>query len=160
MKDQISALMDDELDVESSEHLFKALASNHELDACWSTYHLVGDVMRGETLLRPDFQARLMQRLESEPTVLSPKRRILPKPSFVLSAAASLAAVLFVGWMVMLQQIQSPLESLEQPAAIAQNNVSPESMNEYLLAHHELSPEGGMQPAYYVRSVAYEASGN
>ena len=41
--------------------------------SCWSTYHLIGDVMRGNALLKPDFNERLMQKLESEPVVLAPR---------------------------------------------------------------------------------------
>lgn len=158
MKEQISALMDDELELESSAHLFTALKKNNELYECWSTYHLVGDAMRGASGFGPDFQRRLMQRLEAEPVVLAPRRKIAVKPSHFMSAAASVAAVMFVGWMVM-QQTQVPTQDI--PAvSVAQNNVSPESVNSYLLAHQELSPESAMQTAYYIRPVAYAGNGN
>jgi sigma-E factor negative regulatory protein RseA len=158
MKDQISSLMDDDLDVEASEHLFIALKKNHELSECWSTYHLIGDVMRGASQFSPDFQQRLMQRIEVEPTVLAPRPKKTIKPSRFMSAAASVAAVMFVGWVVM-QQTNSPLQDLNS-STVAQNTVSPESVNPYLLAHQELSPESGMQTAYYVRPVAYAGNGN
>jgi sigma-E factor negative regulatory protein RseA len=61
--------------------------------------------------------------------------------------------------MVLQQQVQSPAQEISA-ATIAQNNVSPESVNSYLLAHHELSPESGMQTAYYARPVAYTENGN
>ena len=65
MKDQISALMDGELALNSSEHIFTAIKAGGEMASCWSTYHLIGDVMRGNALLKPDFNERLMQKLES-----------------------------------------------------------------------------------------------
>jgi len=97
-----------------------------------------------------------MQRLENEPTVLAPRRKSY-KPPLMLSAAASVAAVAFVGWIALQQQTQAPT-----PAApvLAQNNISPESVKSYLLAHQELSPENNMHAAYYVHPVAYAGNGN
>jgi sigma-E factor negative regulatory protein RseA len=158
MKDKISSLMDDDLDVEASDYLFTALKKNRELSECWSTYHLIGDVMRGSNQFDPDFQQRVMQRIEAEPTVLAPRPKKAIKPSLFMSAAASIAAVMFVGWVVM-QQTNSPSQDLNS-STVAQNTVSPESVNPYLLAHQEFSPESGIQTAYYVRPVAYTGNGN
>lgn len=159
MKEQISALMDDEFDTEAAEHLIQALHSDEALGECWATYHLIGDSLRGSTGMHPDFEQRLLQRLEAEPTVLAPRPRFKPKPTFVWSAAASVAAVMFVGWVAMQAQAPSSRNDIAA-ASLAQNNVSPESVNSYLLAHHELSPESGMQTAYYVRPVAYAGNGD
>lgn len=159
MKDQISALMDDELDVDASDHVFAAVKSSQECYESWSTYHLIGDAMRGNLDLSHDFHKRVMARIEEEPTVLAPKRKLSVKRSYVMSVAASVAAVMFVGWMVLQQQAQSPVQALPA-ASVAQSNVSPESMNAYLLAHQEFAPESGMQTTYYVRPVTYSESGN
>jgi sigma-E factor negative regulatory protein RseA len=159
MKDQISALMDDDLDVESSEHLFEAMGKKGEHYECWSTYHLIGDAMRGNPQFSTGFHERLMQRIGSEPAVLAPKRKLTFNRTHFMSLAASVAAVMFVGWMVLQQQTQAPAQDLPA-AAVAQNGVSPESMNAYLLAHQELSPESGMQSSNYVRPVTYSESGN
>lgn len=159
MKDQISALMDNELDVESSGHLFTALNADSKLGESWALYHMIGDSMRGAPQFSPDFQQRLMRRLEQEPAILAPRRKPIFKPSFTLSAAASVAAVLFVGWMAVQQQARHPADA-PVPATVARNNVSPESVNSYLLAHHELSLDNGMQASYYVRPVAYAGNGN
>src|SRR5665647_1916046 len=108
MKDQISALMDDELDLDDSAHLLTAIKSDGELGHCWSNYHLIGDAMRGTGMFKPDFSQRLMQKLEAEPTVVAPrsKRKLAQRP-VLWSAAASVAAVMFVGWMVLQQQSHS-----------------------------------------------------
>jgi len=159
MKDQISALIDDETDMDDAAHLLAALKGDGELGRCWSTYHLIGDVMRGEPPLRPDFHQRLMQQLESEPTVLAPKSRPQTnKPSFWMSVAASVAAVMFVGWMALQQQAHNPSADNIAPA-LAQNDVSPESVNSYLLAHQKTFAGSGMQSAYYVRPVALSENG-
>jgi sigma-E factor negative regulatory protein RseA len=158
MKEQISALMDDELDVTTSQHLFTALKSDSKLGECWSDYHLIGDVMRGSHgCLSPGFSERLMQKLEQEPTVLAPRNLLqrVAKPSFMLSAGSAVAAVAFVGWVVWSQpHMQFPDQAFNN--TVAQNSVSPEAMNSYLLAHQEFSPSGDMQTASYVSS----ASGN
>ena len=163
MKEQISALMDDELDVTSSQHLFTALKSDSKLSECWSDYHLIGDVMRGShSCLGSGFSARLMQKLEQEPTVLAPRNLLLSrvaKPSFMLSAGSAVAAVAFVGWVVLSQpHMQYPDQTFNN--TVAQNSVSPEAMNSYLLAHQEFSPSGDMQSASYVRSTSLSGNGN
>jgi sigma-E factor negative regulatory protein RseA len=161
MKEQISALMDDELDVTSSQHLFTALNSDSRLKECWSDYHLIGDLMRGNDCLSSDFHARLMQKLEQEPTVLAPRNLLgrIVKPSFMLSAGSAVAAVAFVGWVVWSQQrIESPEQAVT--TTVAQNSVSPEAMNSYLLAHQEFSSSGDMQAASYVRPAALSGNGN
>lgn len=159
MKDQISALMDDELDSAASEHLFEAMKKDSEFYECWSTYHLIGDSLRGTPQFSSDFHQRLMQRIEAEPTVLAPKPRMTVKRAHLMSVAASVAAVMFVGWMVLQQQTQQPAQDLN-PATVAQSKVPPETFNSYLLAHQELAPENGMQTVYYVRPVTYAEHGN
>ena len=158
MKEEISALMDDELDADSRQHLLQVLTAGGELAASWSTYHLIGDAMRGERLLRADFHTKLMQQLDAEPTVLAPVRKKPHTPAFWMTAAASVAAVMFVGWMVMQQQAQ-PTADLTN-ATLAQGAVSPESMNSYLVAHHATFDASGMQAANYVQSIAMNGNGN
>lgn len=150
MKDQISALMDDELALESSEHLLVAAKADSEVSKCWATYHLIGDVMRGNLVFKPDFQQRLMQKLDMEPVALVPRtRKSWIKTSAAWSVAASVAAVMFVGWVVMQQQGKSSTENT--PVEIAQNLPS-----EYLLAHQAMAPSS---TAYYIQPAAYSENG-
>lgn len=159
MKEQISALMDNELDIDASQHLFTALKSDAFLDESWSTYHLIGDTLRGNCCLDQGFRDRLLQKLEQEPTVLAPRKSPvrLIKPPFMMSAGTAVAAIAFVSWIVWSQQhIQSPEQAITP--TVAQNNVSPEVMNSYLLAHQEFAPGGDMQVASYVRPAAFAES--
>ena len=71
MKDQLSALIDGEFDMASAEHLITSAKSGGELKQCWAHYHLIGDVMRGESHMHQDFSARLMSQLESEPIIFT-----------------------------------------------------------------------------------------
>lgn len=153
MKEQISALMDGELEVDGVEHLFTALKADSECTECWQTYHLIGDVMRGTQTLDPGLRHSIMKRLEAEPVVFAPaaiaswplKVSRFPK---VWSIAASIAAVAFVGWVVIQQRVGG--EDVA-PIEIAQSIPS-----EYLLAHQAVNPNSA---AYYVQTAAYSQNG-
>ncbi len=164
MKDQLSALMDGEFDIESAEHLITSVKSGGELKTCWAHYHLIGDSMRGDIAMRHDFSQRVMGALDNEPTVLAPNTASETpalqansgaasrassianyKSSKFWSVAASAAAVMFVGVMVLQQQVNAP-EQLA-PVEIAQSVPT-----EYLQAHQAAAPNGA---AYYIQTASY-----
>lgn len=152
MKEKISALMDGELESDNSSHLFTALKSDAELSACWSSYHLIGDAMRGNPIFKPDFQQRLMQKLDLEPAVLAPKAsKPLMRSPAIWSVAASVSAVMFVGWMVLQQQSGDAGNFAAQE--VAQNFIPPA---EYLMAHQQASATAGT--SYYIQPAAYSES--
>lgn len=148
MKEQISALMDDELDTDSLDHLFKAVKSDKELGICWASYHLIGDAMRGSMTIEPGFTRRLMKKLEAEPAVLAPRNVKTERRPVMWSVAASAAAVLFVGWVVLQQQLPNAEDA--PVVEIAQNIPS-----EYLHAHQAVAPSSS---SYFIQPAAY--SGN
>ena len=74
MKDQLSALIDGEFEIESSEHIITSVKAGGELKEAWQHYHLIGDAMRGNCHMRHDFCAQVMQALDAEPTVLGVNR--------------------------------------------------------------------------------------
>jgi sigma-E factor negative regulatory protein RseA len=153
MKDQISALMDDELSPDSADHLITAIKSGGESAGCWAVYHMIGDAMRGNPIFTTDFQKKVMSKLADEPTILSPKpqKSYAPKSYVktpaVWSLAASVAAVMFVGWIVLQQTQQGEMAPLE----IAQNLPA-----EYLLAHQASAPSNA---AYYIQPAGYSENG-
>jgi len=149
MKDKISALMDDEIELDGYEYLLSAAKSEGELNECWSTYHLIGDVMRGSPVLSIELKAKLMARLDDEPTVLAPQlKKVFYKKPALMSVAASVAAVMFVGWMVLHQQVGA---GVNQPSVeIAQNIPS-----EYLLAHQSAAPGNA---AYFIQPASFTES--
>lgn len=159
MKEQLSALMDGEIDLDRNPHLYTALCKSDEASKCWFTYHLIGDALRGDLRMQTGLQGRVMQALESEPTVLAPRRRLrdLVQLPFMLPMAASVAAVAFVGWVVWQSQGLQPDMA---PPAMAQNAVPGEALSNYMLAHHEYAPSNGMQHAYDVNTVTYAETGN
>lgn len=144
MKEQISALMDGDLALEDAEYLMTAIKANGEATQAWSTYHLIGDVMRGDALMHKDLSQRIMQEIAKQPTVLAPKASVIAKRPVLWSAAASVAGLFFVSWMVLHQQVQ---HADLAPVEIAQNVPS-----EYLLAHQSMAPTNA---AYFIEPAAY-----
>ncbi len=118
MKDQISALADGELDEAEAGRLIARLKSDPDLRRAWDDYHRVGDALRGH--LGADLSARVASRLAAEPTVLV--RGAAPTPAqhagrWLLSAAASLAAIAFVAWMALPWRTPAPELAQAQPSA-------------------------------------------
>lgn len=157
MKENISALMDGELDERGAAHALQALRAEGEALDTWRTYHLIGDAMHDTRLLSPGFTARVAKRLAAEPTVVAPMRK-QPVQRLALAAAASLAGVALVGWMAFAPQPEAPRVAKQVPAAAVPAMAAvplPASANDYLLAHQGFSPRvflQGMAP--YVRTVA------
>ena len=171
MKSKISALMDGELKSEDVAGTITQLKKTDGLRGEWTTYHLIGDALRQSTA-SIDITQRVSARLAAEPTVLAPQSPIEHKfKVFALSAVASVAAVIVVGWMN-LQNMDQPQENLAsnkpvlQPAVqttpvaisvpISGPTSAPAQINDYLLAHREFSSttaiHGGVTP--YMRTVA------
>ncbi|MDP1596795.1 MAG: sigma-E factor negative regulatory protein [Methylotenera sp.] len=163
MTEQISALMDDELAIEDAAHIFTSMQSNQPAADAWRQYHLIGDVMRGGATLSPYFKQNLMQKLELEPTVLSPNAiqakvskvdQLKNKLPATWSIAASFAAVMVVGWMAM--QVQTQPNNELAPVAVAEIEPVDQAIPvEYLIAHQASAPSAS---SYYIQSASYSES--
>jgi sigma-E factor negative regulatory protein RseA len=166
--DRISAFMDGETRRHEARQAILHLKQDQATCESWHTFHLIGDVMRGDPLLREDFTLRLCSRLQQEPTVLAPRLIWRNPVNIVLSAAASLAAVAVILTLVL---TDNPLQPKSQLAAVpksatggsAQIAALPQPVpaanqsrvNEYLMAHQEFSPSTALQGvAPYVRTVS------
>jgi sigma-E factor negative regulatory protein RseA len=172
--EKISVLMDGELDEHEAQGQLKRLKDDPELARTWSTFHLVGDAMRGERPLSAGFSERLAARMAAEPTVLAPRRGPSRRGvTYALSAAASVSAMALVGWVAFVNQPLAPATQIVQapaatpapvitaipPVAPLQPQLASVSsegkMNEYLIAHQEFSPSTALQGlAPYIRSVS------
>ena len=160
MKENLSAWIDGELSGEQARSLLPQLKRDAELRGNWDCYHLIGDAVRG--VHGPDLCPKICARLETEPTVLAPRRHSKAERlrKFALSAAASVAAVAVVGWMALPWQQDAP-QVVAAPAAEVKQIAQPagEGAKDYLLAHQRYSPSSAMQGvAPYVRTVAEERS--
>lgn len=165
--DRISAFMDGETRPHEARQAILHLKQDQEHCESWNTFHLIGDVMRGDPLLREDFTVRLHSRLQQEPTVLAPRFSWRKQVSLALSAAASLAAVAVILTLVL---TDNPLRPQPQLAAVPKSETTGSTqtavlprpvpaanqsrVNEYLMAHQEFSPSTALQGvAPYVRTV-------
>jgi sigma-E factor negative regulatory protein RseA len=158
MKNQLSALIDGEFDIEESEHILTALKADGELKEAWKHYHLIGDAMRGSLEGTADYSANIIRALEAEPTVLAVNKTVqvvVPvtekqtnKTPVIWSVAASVAAVMFVGLMVF--ELQFGEQDNMAPVELA-NSVP----MEYLQAHQSMAPSSA---AYYIQSANYTES--
>lgn len=164
MKDQISALMDGELDAEEAEVVLARVRESQDLRQDWMAYHLIGDSLRSAPSVSDDFGARFAERLAQEPTVLAPALN-KPQPdraAVVWSVAASMAAVSVVAWAVlqMANGASSPDRMVAQLAPVQNGAITPASVDPYLIAHQEFSPSTVMQGvAPYIRVVHEQRDG-
>jgi sigma-E factor negative regulatory protein RseA len=164
MKENLSAWMDGELSDAQARPLLPQLKRDAGLRADWDCYHLIGDALRG--VQGPDLCGKICARIDAEPTVLAPQRRNAAEKLrwFALSAAASVAAVAFVGWMALSGVQQDAPQIAAIPATVpaeVKQVAAPagEGAKDYLLAHQRYSPSNAMQGvAPYVRTVAEERS--
>lgn len=151
MKEKISALIDNDLALEDSEYLLTAMKANQDLASSWSTYHLIGDVLRGNDALRHDVTANIMREIAKQPTVLAPKasfnKKLNDNKPVVWSIAASVAAVFFVGLVVLKNQsLESNVGSIEIAQALP---------SEYLRAHQSMSPSNA---AYFIQPASFASA--
>lgn len=172
MKEDISAMLDGEVDAREFDRVLAALREPGDALETWRSYHLISDAMRDTNLVSEGFAARVMSRIADEPTVIAPasaaaNAAAAPAPSrprlFALSAAASVAAVALVGWVALAPQpgadsaivASAPpkpaVVAAKEPAAVPLTTAA----DDYLLAHQAYSPRNGFQGvAPYVRTVA------
>ena len=180
MKDKISALMDGELDSIDVADTITQIKETEELRNEWSTYHLIGDVLRQPAMSTPDIASSIRNELDIEPTVLTPD---IPKEKksqvFVFAIAASMvAAVAAVIWMGG-QTMDRPLTDKPSLQAVIKNKFAepavttdlvlaqkeepktdklvlqdpePIRLNDYMFAHGEFTAIRGVSP--YMRTVA------
>jgi sigma-E factor negative regulatory protein RseA len=163
MKEQISALMDGELDERAAGEVIGALRREGGALESWRIYHLISDGMRDTRVLSEGFTARFSERLAAEATVLAPSSLPgrTPVQRFAFAAAASVAAVALVGWLAFAPQPEAPQPIAQAPAPApvvqAVNVPLPSAANDYLLAHQGFSPRVSLQGmAPYVRTVSDE----
>jgi sigma-E factor negative regulatory protein RseA len=159
MKEQISALMDGELEERAAGETIERLRHAGQGLETWRLYHLISDGMRDTRLLSAGFTARFSQRLAAEPTVLAPSALPgrTPAQRFAYAVAASVAAVGLVGWLAF-----GPQPEVPQPIAQTQPAMTPVAIvplpsaaNDYLLAHQGFSPRMSIQGLTpYARTVS------
>lgn len=155
MKEQLSAYIDGEFDLDQADHLVANAKSDGEMRQAWQTYHLIGDVMRGEDVAKQSSVDAILAAIDEEPTVLAPnastQEKLLPsktdtnKLPAVWSVAASVAAVFFVGLMLLQDQSLNSQDGLA--VEMAENETS-----DYLAAHQQHAPSS---TAYFIQNASF-----
>jgi sigma-E factor negative regulatory protein RseA len=113
--DDLSALMDGELEASAVARTCGQWRENPEARAQWHAYHLIGDVLRSEDLSADAahdaaFLASFRQRMAQEPVVLAPTPSVVPAkvvaarrnwaaPAAVAAGFVAVAGVLLVSQM-------------------------------------------------------------
>ena len=159
MREQISRLMDGDLDGAEAEAAFRELKRSEGLEH-WACYHIIGDVLRRNGAPTPGFASRFAARLQSEPTVLAPHSTETPQPSRLPLAWAVAATVAAVGVVasvaVSVLDPQPTSVATASPAAVRPPPMRVQPVSpDYLLAHQEYSPTTlvqGVGP--YLRAVS------
>ena len=149
MNEDISRLMDGELEDEAAFDRAVGALKQPQALATWVCYHAIGDAMRGECTVVPRVSRRLSVALANEPTVLAPQRRVDRPATWAWAAAATVAAVAVVGWTAvsLTDAGGSPAFALAREAA----SVRPDALRghvipaDYLFAHREFSPATPIQ---------------
>ncbi|WP_332671844.1 sigma-E factor negative regulatory protein [Aromatoleum sp.] len=174
MKDKLSALLDGDLDQQSMHAVLDSMRRDRPLRADWDAYCAIGDVIRGDRDVSPDFVERVMAGIEGEPTLLAPRtsgrapaqdnawRKIMP-------LAASLMGVAAVGWVAhglyagpknaSPQMAAAPRIPVSESVAVSVRPSSPgqtiDPHREYLFAHQAMTGGGPISGAIqHVRTVA------
>jgi sigma-E factor negative regulatory protein RseA len=179
MKDELSALLDNDLDDDASSRALDALRRDPDLRARWGAYCLIGDVLRGERGGSADFTSRVMAQVRAEPTVLAPKASAVDAVSEsaraggalqpLFAVAASVMGVAAVGWVAMsmlggedtlpvIAGIEPAVQFVEQvalPASVAGLAQQSDPHRKYVFVHQAMNGGGPIPGAVqYVRTVS------
>lgn len=151
MTQELSTLMDGELDGQEAERIIRSCIGNEELKRKWQHYHVIGDTLRGDSPCREASTRRIMDAIAAEPTVLAPRRIASASAGRIaFAAAASVATVAVVGWIGLQDRATSggPVLASAAPRAAAAPGVMPlQNVNEYLVVHRQLPNPDFYRPA-------------
>ena len=124
-----SAFTDGEVTSGEVDRLLTGLHNDEELRQRWQRYHLIGDALRKNLppTIHTDLSKQISQKLQAEPTVLSPNiesnptvTHKAPKRKVGYAVAASVAMMGMVSFFMLGNQVkQSPMEV----ASVAQTSV-------------------------------------
>lgn len=126
--ESLSAFLDGELSDQQAGNLIRRLNEDVALRRRHAEYLVIGDVLRGYRHDLPDLTSRVMDALESEPTLMAPMKKSLRtsrRPLLWLAAAAT-AAITWGLWSA------APLPLEPVPLAAA-----PAEVQTYLAAHQD-----------------------
>lgn len=164
LSEQVSALMDDECTEHELKLAVRQLARDTALAESWERYHLISDVLKGNTptVLNADFAQRMSTLIDDEPplsTSPSPqKNRYWYRPAAGLAVAASVAAIAVLVLQPFVDQSSADNLLAQQPPASSNTQNPPleddiaARMNTYMVNHNSLASMNGVHGVLpYVR---------
>jgi sigma-E factor negative regulatory protein RseA len=101
MTQDISSLMDGELETPEAERAIRSCCASREAATTWQTYHLIGDVLRGGKPHPTRTGERVREALAAEPAIIARPKRVHETTvgRIALATAASVATIGVVGWI-------------------------------------------------------------
>jgi len=132
-EDPLSILLDGELPEEQARLALGRLGGSADMQARFRDYCAVGDALRGlhGGPTAPGLTARVMARLEQEPTILAPMRRARGRRTTLWLAAAAITAITWGLW--------SNLPDHGPALPLAANEAPPVDVQPYLAAHQDFA---------------------
>lgn len=185
--EQMSALVDDEIDADELDVALNNLSADSALRASWDRYHLIGDALRGETLSRDvdGIADRVREALSDDSLEFVPRHKGIPRhwlgPMAGSALAASVAVVAVVAWPDIFQDADPgggfPGAALVDPTLVDHRPPAPTrymdrssthwglkrpevetKLNSYLVNHQEYAPAAGMKGMLpYTTFASYDA---
>jgi negative regulator of sigma E activity len=164
MTQDISSLMDGELEPHEAERAIRACCTDGEAAQKWQTYNLIGDVLRGGKPHPTRTAERVKRALADEPAIIARQKRV-HETTFgrvALAAAASVATIGVVGWIGSQGgQAPAPAVVAKNPGAIQPvSNVvpaAPADIQDYVAAHKQLPSAELYRPVNRVAPAAAAA---
>ncbi len=168
MNENLSALMDGELDHAKARTVIKSLGSDDVSREHWDLYHVIGESLRGDDTGRmrspKACTEAIFAALALEPTVLAPtmiRQPVERRTRIALAMAASVITISVVGVVAVQQQNGQvvPVQLVQQvaPQPVALNKLPPTAaevrVNDYLVVHRQFSNPGAFQPAALNRDI-------
>lgn len=99
MTQDVSELMDGELRSPEADRAIRRCCGDEGARDDWRAYHVIREVMHGDAASGSASTRRILDAIRAEPTVLSPRRVIVPAARIALAAAASVATIAVVAWI-------------------------------------------------------------
>jgi len=160
MTEQLSELMDGELDRTRCGTALKSICHDDEQRNRWRMYHLIGDCLRGEAVLQQACADRIVARLASEPTVFAPRRAgaVGARARIALALAASVATLAVVG-VIATRQASAPVQVAQKPAPPPLPAAATPGVNDYLVMHRQFANPEGLQTAAMGRDARQKGAG-
>ena len=140
MKEKISTLLDDELDIKSSSHTVSEIIKDKRLREHFETYQLIRDAMKNELSDATLSSQSILDAIDKEPIQIQFNQQKKLSDVMAISSpdrmswriAASFIAVLFVGAMITMNSLRVDTSNAVE--------IAQDIPNEYIEAHQMLAP--------------------